>query len=382
MKNNKLIEGEYKTHFYGKEYEYRSFSPSLINKPFKWQNPKILLLLEESSELLGSLNECSLLVPDINTFIRMHIIKEATISTRIEGTRTEIDEAVLLKKDIEPEKRDDWAEVHNYISAMNYAISMLKKLPLSMRLIKEAHEIILRGVRGQKRQPGEIRTSQNWIGGDNIKNAFFIPPHHEELPILISDLEKFWHNNNLNLPKIIKVAITHYQFETIHPFLDGNGRIGRLLITLQLIDYKMLKEPILYISDYLERNKGTYYDSLTITRQTNNIEQWLIFFLSGIINTALKGKNTFEKIIKLRMEYEDIIRTLGRRTQLGQKLLLHLFSNPVVDIKRASKLLNVAYNTASSLMKKLVKLKMLRTFKHRSGKKLFVLWEYLNLFRE
>lgn len=382
MENNKFIAGKYKTHFHGKEYEYKSFSPSFINKPFKWQNSKISVMLEESSRLLGGLNECSLLVPDISTFIRMHVIKEATISTRIEGTRTEIDEAVLLKKDIEPEKRDDWSEVHNYMSSMNYAISKLKKLPLSIRLIKSSHKIILKGVRGQKRQPGEIRNSQNWIGGNSIKNAFFVPPHHEELPELITDLEKFLHNNNLNLPKIIKVALTHYQFETVHPFLDGNGRIGRLLISLQLVDYKILREPILYLSDYLERNKGTYYDSLTIARQTGNIEQWIVFFLEGLIDTALRGKNTFEKIIKLRMEYEDIIRTLGRRAQLGQKLLLTLFSNPVLDIKRASTILKVAYNTAGSLMKKLEEFKMLRTFKLKSGKKLFVLWKYFNLFKK
>jgi len=383
MEKNNFIAGEYRTFNYKKEYEYRSFIPNTINKPFIWKDKKINLLLEEASRLLGNLNECSLLVPDINTFIRMHVIKEATISTRIEGTRTEIDEAVLLERDVLPEKRDDWNEVHNYIDATDYAIKRLEKLPLSMRLLKESHKIILKGVRGSKKQPGEVRTSQNWIGGRDVINAHFVPPPSEELPKLLSDLEMFWHNKNLYLPKVIKVALTHYQFETIHPFSDGNGRIGRLLITLQFIDYKIIDKPILYISDYFERNKGNYYDNLDIVRQTNNIDKWLTFFLNGIIETALRSKSIFEEIIKLRMRYEDIIRTLGRRTLLGQRLLLFLFAHPVVDIRMISEELNIAFNTANSLLKKLEESKMITTFKYRkSNKKLYVLLEYFDLFRK
>jgi Fic family protein len=383
MEKNNFIAGEYRTFNYKKEYEYRSFIPNTINKPFIWKDKKINLLLEEASRLLGNLNECSLLVPDINTFIRMHVIKEATISTRIEGTRTEIDEAVLLERDVLPEKRDDWNEVHNYIDATDYAIKRLEKLPLSMRLLKESHKIILKGVRGSKKQPGEVRTSQNWIGGQDVINAHFVPPPNEELPKLLSDLEMFWHNKNLYLPKVIKVALTHYQFETIHPFSDGNGRIGRLLITLQFIDYKIIDKPILYISDYFERNKGNYYNNLDIVRQTNNIDKWLTFFLNGIIETASRSKSIFEEIIKLRTRYEDIIRTLGRRTLLGQQLLLFLFAHPVVDIRMISEELNIAFNTANSLLKKLEESKMITTFKYRkSNKKLYVLLEYFDLFRK
>jgi Fic family protein len=379
--NNKFISGQYKTYFYKKEFEYNSFVPSLLNKSFYWENKKIDILLEEANELLGRLDSCALLVPDINSYIRMHITKEATISTRIEGTKTDIDEAVLQKKDISPEKRNDWIEVQNYITAINYSIRQLEKLPLSMRLLKDTHKFLLQDVRGQERLPGEIRTTQNWIG-ENIKNAYFVPPHPEILPDLLSDLEKFWYNEDILVPRLIKVALTHYQFETIHPFCDGNGRIGRLLITLQLINYKILRKPILYISDYFEKNKGLYYDALTITRQTNNIEQWIIFFLSGIINSSKKGAETFEKIIKLRLRYEDIIRNFGRQAPIGQKLLIYLFSHPIIDIPLISKRLNIVYNTSSSIIKKMVAANMLRPIKTNLNKNLFVLYEYFNLYRE
>src|ERR1041385_5951208 len=370
----------FKSGNYKQQFQYKSFSPTLINRLLIWTDPNIDVLLEEATRLLGELNAYSNLIPDVDFFIRMHILKEATTSSRIEGTQTNIDEAVLPEEQIAPERRDDWLEVQNYTKAMNHSIAALERLPLSIRLLREAHEILMSSARGEHRSPGDIRKSQNWIGGSNLKNAVFIPPTHQELPALLTDLEKFWHNEKIAIPHLIRTAISHYQFETIHPFLDGNGRVGRLLITLYLVDKKLLTKPTLYLSDFFERNRGAYYDALTAVRASNDIEHWIKFFLTGVSETAAGSKQTFEAVVALRRRCEEKILQLGKRAPTGQAFLRQLYSQPIMGANEVAARLEVTHQSASSLIRSFEGMGILREITGRKKDRLFMFSEYLGLF--
>ena len=365
-----------------KQYGHKSFSPATINHGWTWEDPQINTLFEQATQALGELNAFSLIVPDIDLFIQMHVIKEASTSSRIEGTKTEIDEALKPKEMVAPERRDDWQEVQNYINAMNRAIDELERLPLSNRLLRNTHKILLEGVRGKEKLPGEFRKSQNWIGGSGPSDAAFVPPHHTEVTDLMGDLEKFLHNNSIQVPHLIRIAISHYQFETIHPFLDGNGRIGRLLITLYLVSKKLLKKPTLYLSAHIEKNKSAYYDALSRVRGSNDLGHWVRFLLTAVRDTAVKGKETFEGILSLRSEVEQTTLSLGKKAENARQLLSHLYRRPFVTPNEVSQMLNITHQTASSLIRNFEELDILKKWEKVGRNQGYVFGRYLALFLE
>jgi Fic family protein len=362
------------------EYQYKSFVPSMINHTFTWDDPQINTLLEDATRALGELNAFTMIVPNVDIFIQMHITKEANTSSKIEGTKTEIDEVLLAKDQINPEKRDDWQEVRNYIDAMNSALDELNRLPISNRLIKHIHAILLNSIRGETKQPGEFRTSQNWIGGANLATAYFVPPHHELVPDLMSDLEKFLHNEEIYVPHLIKIAIAHYQFETIHPFLDGNGRIGRLLIPLYLVSNGLLNKPSLYLSDFIERNKSLYYESLTFVRTQNNLTGWLKFFLTAVIETAKNGVDTFKQILTLKQELDLVIVSFGKKSQNAKALIDYLYQQPIISSADIIEPLGISKPTANLLLSDFVEKGILLEVTGLQRNKLYSFERYLKIF--
>lgn len=372
---------DFKAGSFKKGFEYQYFLPQKINHSFVWTDENINDLLEKASFKLGELNSFSRLVPDTDMFIIMHIFKEAVVSSRIEGTQTNIEEAFVDEKDINPEKRDDWKEVNNYVTAMNNAIDELKTLPLSNRLLKNTHKILLSSGRGERKTPGEFRVSQNWIGGATLADAVFIPPVHTELSELLSDLEFFLNNRDIKIPHLVRIAIGHYQFETIHPFLDGNGRIGRLLITLYLVASGILEKPLLYLSDFFEKNKTLYYDNLTFVRTKDDLAQWLKFFLTGVIVTAEKSVETLRKIIELKSLVEkEKLMSLGKRSKQALELFHHLFKKPVISVSDAQKMTGLSPKAANELVRIFVELKILRETTGYQRNRVFVFDEYLRMF--
>jgi Fic family protein len=362
-------------------FNYQSFEPNKVDISWKIDDPEISVLLSQADIKLGELNAYSQLIPDVDFFIKMHILKEGTQSSSIEGTQTNIDEAVQKEEFIQPEKKDDWQEVQNYVQAMNQAIKDLEKLPVSNRLMRQTHKILMQGIRGTNKLPGKFRNSQNWIGGSSLADASFIPPHQDSVPELMGDLEKFLHNEINPVPPLIKIGIAHYQFETIHPFLDGNGRIGRLLITLFLVSNSLLHKPTLYLSDFFERNRMLYYDNLRRVSSHNDLKQWLKFFLVGIKETSENSIQTFKSIIALRSDVEHKIVMLGKKYDLAKLFLELLYGEPKIDAQSVAEALNVNISTSLRLISDFEKLGILKELTGYKRNRIFSFEDYLNIFR-
>ena len=360
---------------------YKSFQPKKINQQWGIEDMEVLNLLSQADRQLGRLDMYSEYIPNIDLFISMHVLKEATQSSKIEGTKTNIEDALLDKEDVNEEKRDDWEEVQNYIEALNSAIKNLEKLPFSSRLIREAHRILLQGVRGKHKLPGEFRSSQNWIGGASINDATFIPPIHSSINEYMGDLENFAHNSESFFPDLLKIALIHYQFETIHPFLDGNGRVGRLMITLYLVEKGILKKPILYLSDFFERNRILYYDNLTKVREKDDLSQWFKFFLVGVIETTKSGINTFDSILKLQKEVEVKLQTLGSRSHNAQLILNHLYQKPIINAQKVKEVLNLSSPSVYKLIDELEKLEILTEITGAKRGRIYLFRDYTKLFK-
>lgn len=372
---------QFKSGQYISQGYYKSFQPEFINRQLQIENMEILQLLSQADRELGRLDMYSKYIPNIELFISMHVLKEATQSSKIEGTQTNVDEALLEKEDLPLDKRDDWEEVQNYIKAMEWAIEHLNKLPFSSRLIRETHRVLLQGVRGEKKQPGEFRISQNWIGGATINDAVFIPPVHSSVPELMSDIEKFIHNEELHIPELLKIGLVHYQFETIHPFLDGNGRVGRLIIPLYLVSKGILQKPVLYLSDFFERNRQLYYDNLTIVRDKNDLGQWYKFFLVGVIETAKNGIITFDNILQLQKQTDIEIQSLGSRATKAKKIIDYLYKRPMISADKISEIASISMPSSYKLISDLENLNILKEKTGGQRSRVYAFDNYIKLFR-
>ncbi len=372
---------EYKSGKYVKMNDYKAFIPSKINYNWGWDDTKLDKLLAEANRQIGELNAYSLLIPNVDLYIKMHVKIEANKSSRIEGTRTTVEEDLLDVTDINPEKRDDWEEVQNYVKATNYGVERIKNgFPVCTRLIRELHKILMQGVRGEHKTPGEFRTSQNWIGGSMPSNAVYVPPPHTEIAECLTDFEKFINNEEIDTPDLIKIAILHYQFESIHPFLDGNGRIGRLLIPLYIQSKGMLDKSCLYISDYIERNKDTYYDMLTRVRTHNDMIAWIKFFLEAVIETSKTAKEKFRNVVELTMEMDKVIVNLPVKSDNVKKVIDVLYNEPVINRKKLCDITKIKEGTIKNIINCLLENNIIVETTGYSRNQIFTFQKYTDLF--
>ena len=373
--------GKYKTNLTG-ELQYKSFLPKQLppDPPIELDEETVNIL-SKANRSIGILDGVSRQLPNVELFVSMYVRKEALLSSQIEGTQATLDD--ILDPNIEENTNRNVADVINYIKATQYAAARLNELPICNRLLQETHEILMQEVRGGEKNPGEFRRSQNWIGpaGSKLKDARYIPPTPEDMIVAMSDLEKFI-NREDELDPLVKIALIHYQFETIHPFLDGNGRIGRLLIVLFLIEKKLLSHETLYISYFLKRNRIEYYDRLTEVRAKGNFEQWIKFFLLAICESAQDAIKTIDKLVKLHdKNYETVTKT-GKSAKTVIKIFNYLESNPIINIKKTSKELKLSFNAVANAVKNLVEMGILKQTENSRRSRVFAYEEYLGILRK
>ena len=373
--------GMYKKILHG-ELAYSSFVPTpLPPKPPIEMSEEMLKMLGTSHHLLGKLDGISVTLLDIDFFIAMYVRKEALLSSQIEGTQASLDD--ILDPHIEENTNLDVTDVVNYIKATDYAMVRLHQLPICNRLLREMHEILMNNVRGQEKNPGEFRRSQNWIGpaGGNLKNAVFIPPNVDDMVHAMNDLELFIHADD-EMDPLIKIGLIHYQFETIHPFLDGNGRLGRMLITLWLIEKELLRYPVLYISYFLKRNRMEYYDRLNETRRKGNYEAWIGFFLRAMIDSARDAIETIQLVHHLNSENEMKIQAMPSRKGNALRLFKTIQRHPIIDITKTAQQWGVPYNTVAKAVEQLVQLSILEQVDTKKRNRQFVYAKYLDILRK
>ncbi|HOD87331.1 MAG TPA: Fic family protein [bacterium] len=361
------------------ELQYKAFMPNFL--PFAIQSDdEFQTLLSRADLALGRLDGIAETLPDADFFILMYIRKEATLSSQVEGTQATFADVLKAEAKVgDLEIRKDVDEILNYIKAMNYGLERLKTFPLSLRLIKDIHKILLEGVRGEGKEPGEFRKSQNWIGGTSIQRASFVPSPPQEIMSLLDNFEKFLYDKS-PMPILLKTGLLHTQFENIHPFLDGNGRIGRLLITFYLCQQKILDKPLLYLSDFFKRYRQEYYDRLNAFHEKDDIEGWLKFFLEGVAVTAEQAVETSKKILKLRGDGLNKISSLGRSTPKATLVFNSLFHTPLITIKDVERIAELKNPNALALVNKLVRLEILEETTGRKRNKVFAYRQYIKLF--
>lgn len=373
--------GTYKNNLSG-DMTYKSFMPTVLPpKPSIELTKEIVDILVKANKQLALLDGIATRIPNMDLFISMYVRKEALMSSQIEGTQATLED--VLDPCLQENTNRPVGDVVNYIKATDFAINRLKELPLCNRLIKEVHEVLLQGVRGQNKSPGEFRNSQNWIGsaGCNLQNARFVPPSVEDMKQAMSDLEKYI-NEEDSLDVLIRAGLIHYQFETIHPFLDGNGRIGRLLITLFLMEKKILTTPALYISYFLKKNRIEYYDRMSEVRLKGDYEQWIKFFLEAVYESAKDATETIDKLVALHDKNCVAIEHLGRRAKNVIRVFAYLEVNPIIEIQKTSKDLGIAFNTMSSVVKDLIDIGILEQTSTQSRNRTFVYKDYLEILKE